>query len=98
MNSPLTAFLQPLPREFLDYRYVGRRHFSGEAIAEFGRVLVARRCREVVPHVRLDVILWDAPAQQVHARKPYDNGALIIAPLVLFCLGVAASFVVILFA
>jgi hypothetical protein len=33
-------------------------------------VLVARRCREVVPHVRLDVILWDAPAQQVHASKP----------------------------
>lgn len=30
--------------------------------------------------------------------KPYDNGALIIAPLILFCLGVAAGFVVILFA
>ena len=70
MNSPLAVFLQPLPREFLGHGDVGRRHFSGEAIAEFGRVLVARRCREVVPHVRLDVILWDAPAQQVHASKP----------------------------
>ncbi len=70
MNSPLVVFLQSLQREFLGHGDVGRRHFSGEAIAEFGRVLVARRCREVVPHVRLDVILWDAPAQQVHASKP----------------------------
>ena len=48
MNSPLVVFLQPLPREFLGHGDVGRRHFSGEAIAEFGcteRSIRSRRRR-----------------------------------------------------
>lgn len=60
-------------------------------------VINERLAEALGENVTNDAKPWTRKVAELLA-KPFDNGALFLAPLVLFCLGVAAGFVVILFA
>ena len=70
MSLPLLVLRPPLDEgQLLRLGNVGGRHFLGNNVAVFCGVLVALACREVIPFVRLYVVLRHPPALVVHEAE-----------------------------
>src|SRR6195256_4328087 len=64
--SGLGLLWLPLSRQLLRFGDLGRGHLLGARITKFGRWLIPVRCRQAVPLICLDNIMWYPSAIIVH--------------------------------
>ena len=60
---------QPLPCQALGFLDLRGRKMACDEVAVFDTIFIALRCRQISPHLRLDIVLRDAIATVVHKPK-----------------------------